>query len=184
MNEECDDGNMLDGDGCSSSCLYEFCGDGVLQEPLGETCDDANTTPLDGCDSVCQLESRVRLFGNPEGGQIFFTVQGVALSINTVDAMTLELAVQSMALAVQQDTTLQVLGISASSIGRSLITNGEITDLSTTDPGITFTHGPYTVPTMGTLGSLVLCGLLMGFGAWEMHRRRTSPQRCSLENVR
>lgn len=28
IQEECDDGNLLDGDGCSNSCIMETCGDG------------------------------------------------------------------------------------------------------------------------------------------------------------
>lgn len=27
--EECDDGNTVDDDGCNSSCMNEYCGDGV-----------------------------------------------------------------------------------------------------------------------------------------------------------
>ncbi|MBI2082017.1 MAG: S8 family serine peptidase [Deltaproteobacteria bacterium] len=63
--EGCDDGNTLDGDGCSSSCQTEaICGDGLLSE--GEECDDGNTeleacvyglTSCDVCDSTCHLRS-------------------------------------------------------------------------------------------------------------------------------
>jgi cysteine-rich repeat protein len=31
LSEECDDGNTLDGDHCSSVCKWEYCGDGVVQ---------------------------------------------------------------------------------------------------------------------------------------------------------
>ena len=45
--EECDDGNNLDGDGCSSQCTIEpYCGDGNLDE--GEECDDGNLIDGDG----------------------------------------------------------------------------------------------------------------------------------------
>jgi cysteine-rich repeat protein len=37
--EQCDDGNLIDGDGCSSQAKYEYCGDGVLQLGLGEQCE-------------------------------------------------------------------------------------------------------------------------------------------------
>jgi cysteine-rich repeat protein len=39
--EECDDGNRDNLDGCSAYCQYEvgFCGDGILQELLGEQCE-------------------------------------------------------------------------------------------------------------------------------------------------
>lgn len=56
--EECDDGNSVDGDGCSADCKIEHkapcCGDYVLD--LGEQCDDGNTTSGDGCSATCQLE--------------------------------------------------------------------------------------------------------------------------------
>lgn len=52
--EECDDGNTVSGDGCSSGCKKEFCGDGVVQS--GEQCDDGNNTNGDGCDSTCHRE--------------------------------------------------------------------------------------------------------------------------------
>ena len=68
--EECDDGNILNRDGCSDSCTVEEgwscetlnaiseceedCGDGF---PVGsETCDDGNVEDGDGCDKNCQAE--------------------------------------------------------------------------------------------------------------------------------
>ncbi len=55
--EQCDDGNNLDGDGCSSVCLIEtgsVCGNLLTEE--GEECDDGNTESGDGCTNVCDLE--------------------------------------------------------------------------------------------------------------------------------
>lgn len=57
--EDCDDGNNLDNDGCSSTCLNEgtdapLCGNGVLD--LGEECDDGNTNSGDGCSARCLRE--------------------------------------------------------------------------------------------------------------------------------
>ena len=56
--EQCDDGNLADGDGCSSTCMTELgsavCGNGVLE--AGEDCDDGNSTDGDGCSSGCRLE--------------------------------------------------------------------------------------------------------------------------------
>jgi cysteine-rich repeat protein len=54
--ETCDDGNTVDGDGCSHRCIIEACGDGLVQFGLGETCDDGNTVSGDGCDSTCHVE--------------------------------------------------------------------------------------------------------------------------------
>lgn len=52
--EECDDGNIRSGDGCSSVCLAESCGDGIVQS--NESCDDGNTDDSDGCSSSCLHE--------------------------------------------------------------------------------------------------------------------------------
>jgi cysteine-rich repeat protein len=53
--EACDDGNLFDGDGCSSVCTDEaMCGNGTVD--AGEGCDDGNTTNGDGCSAVCQVE--------------------------------------------------------------------------------------------------------------------------------
>ena len=56
--EQCDDDNALAGDGCDPSCRTEdICGNGVLDEALGEECDDFNTLDGDGCDRDCRLEA-------------------------------------------------------------------------------------------------------------------------------
>ncbi len=49
--EECDDGNLVNGDGCDNVCYLEVCGNGVLQ--INEECDDANLVNGDSCDSLC-----------------------------------------------------------------------------------------------------------------------------------
>jgi cysteine-rich repeat protein len=58
--EQCDDGNTVDGDGCSANCTVETpppppcCGNGIVEQ--GETCDDGNTVDGDGCSSTCTIE--------------------------------------------------------------------------------------------------------------------------------
>jgi len=53
--EQCDDGNNIDGDGCSADCLSEaYCGNNVVE--IGEECDDGNDRGGDGCTSTCQRE--------------------------------------------------------------------------------------------------------------------------------
>lgn len=55
--EECDDGNLIGGDGCSPLCETEgACGDGRVQAP--EQCDDGNLRAGDGCDPSCRREGR------------------------------------------------------------------------------------------------------------------------------
>ena len=62
--EQCDDGNILSGDGCSATCLLEgrpplafplqVCGNMILEAP--EQCDDGNIVGMDGCSSACTVE--------------------------------------------------------------------------------------------------------------------------------
>jgi cysteine-rich repeat protein len=57
--EECDDGNTRDFDGCSADCLLErgTCGDGVVEQALGEQCEPSTHDPSlpYGCDNTCHL---------------------------------------------------------------------------------------------------------------------------------
>ena len=53
--EECDDGNLMDGDGCSVNCEIDpICGNEHREE--GEECDDGNLVDGDGCSADCWLE--------------------------------------------------------------------------------------------------------------------------------
>jgi cysteine-rich repeat protein len=61
--EECDDGNSISGDGCSNTCSFELCGDGVINEGLGEECDDGNNNPDDGC-TKCKRDPILAVCGN------------------------------------------------------------------------------------------------------------------------
>ena len=63
--EQCDDGNLEDGDGCSAICQIEegenppaepVCGNGILEEEEG--CDDGNIEDGDGCSSTCTIEEQ------------------------------------------------------------------------------------------------------------------------------
>jgi fibro-slime domain-containing protein len=69
--EQCDDGNALPGDGCSTFCRLEpicpaaggacttACGDGLLlaaDKASGQECDDGDTIDGDGCSSKCKVE--------------------------------------------------------------------------------------------------------------------------------
>ena len=70
--EVCDDGNRIDGDGCSRDCYgysgwecvenergksecTQVCGNGVLEIEKGEECDDGNQEWDDGCSLFCQV---------------------------------------------------------------------------------------------------------------------------------
>lgn len=69
LGEDCDDGNVGNGDGCSARCLLEGsnfnfkCGDGGALDP-GEDCDDNNTVNGDGCSAACLHEGSITTCGN------------------------------------------------------------------------------------------------------------------------
>ena len=49
--EECDDGNLVNDDGCTNQCTQPRCGDAIAQ--LGEECDDGNVLDSDACLTGC-----------------------------------------------------------------------------------------------------------------------------------
>ena len=81
--EQCDDNDVVSGDGCSSSCQVEsgwtcvgqpsvcsvispaVCGDGLIEG--AEQCDDNNLieSPADGCDASCNIDSGWQCVGEP-----------------------------------------------------------------------------------------------------------------------
>jgi len=75
--ETCDDGNNVNGDGCSATCQVEngytctgspstctaICSDGIVTG--GEQCDDGNLTSGDGCDASCVVEVGYQCTGSP-----------------------------------------------------------------------------------------------------------------------
>ncbi|MCY1022177.1 DUF4215 domain-containing protein [Pyxidicoccus sp. MSG2] len=53
--ESCDDGNIIDGDGCSRNCeSAEACGNGIMDVAANELCDDGDTEGGDGCSADCK----------------------------------------------------------------------------------------------------------------------------------
>ncbi len=71
--EECDDRNMRDFDGCSADCLLEtgYCGDGIVQQLLGEQCEQS-TVPAGltyTCDGRCHFLSSLCGNGTVDPGE-------------------------------------------------------------------------------------------------------------------
>ncbi len=80
--EQCDDGNTVNGDGCSSkgiiepgyrcptpgkACVAAACGDGI--RAYGEECDDGNTKNGDGCNARCRIEDGAICSSNSIGSK-------------------------------------------------------------------------------------------------------------------
>jgi cysteine-rich repeat protein len=50
--EECDDGNEINGDECTNACRFATCGDSIIGPD--EDCDDGNSSNLDSCTNDCE----------------------------------------------------------------------------------------------------------------------------------
>jgi cysteine-rich repeat protein len=66
--EQCDDGNLKSGDGCSRDCgSLEICGNGIIDGIRMEQCDDGIAgLSGDGCSSSCTVEAEVWVNVDPE----------------------------------------------------------------------------------------------------------------------
>ena len=55
LGEACDDGNIVDGDGCNRTCTsIEICGNQIVDVAREEVCDDGNVIDRDGCSGNCK----------------------------------------------------------------------------------------------------------------------------------
>lgn len=54
--EDCDDGNRVETDACTSGCIDATCGDGILRAEV-EDCDDGNGADDDACTNACRMAS-------------------------------------------------------------------------------------------------------------------------------
>jgi cysteine-rich repeat protein len=63
--EECDDADGDDGDGCLTSCISAYCGDGVVDATSAEECDDMNLDESDSC--IMEIDA-IGQIGDVENG--------------------------------------------------------------------------------------------------------------------
>jgi spore coat protein A len=111
-----------------------LCGDGAVD--ASEECDDGNLAALDGCNASCDVEEFLELVGTAQGGRIDVTVDGVLISVNVSPGETLAQVLQALADAINANPTLQAAGVTASVQGKRLVTNGNLTTVTITDPGL------------------------------------------------
>jgi cysteine-rich repeat protein len=52
--EECDDGNQVETDACTTLCKAPACGDGYVQPGAGEQCDDGDQDATNACTPLCK----------------------------------------------------------------------------------------------------------------------------------
>ena len=64
-NEQCDDGNLINGDGCTSNCAAEYCGDGIINRNElcdqgsgnGDICIPGYASTCEYCDTDCNIQT-------------------------------------------------------------------------------------------------------------------------------
>ncbi len=110
------------------------CGNGVT-EP-GEECDDGNLDRGDGCSPSCGRENLLEIFGFARGGEVRVTIEGVPIVVATAARQRPAQVVSSLADAINNDPVFQEGDVYAGARGNVLATNGTITDLVISDPGL------------------------------------------------
>lgn len=152
------------------------CGNGLAANACGEGCDDGNTSGGDGCSALCQAEGvtgQVTFSGIGQGGSIEITISGVALSVTTFAGDSSITVASRIADAINNDLTLQGMGVSATySVSRVDVIAGTVDTATSTDPGIQLSGG--TIPAL-SLPGVVLLALLLA--AILLHRLRRSSLR-------
>ena len=108
-------------------------------------------------------------FGTAHGGTIDFTVNGVALQVITIAGQTADQVAAAVAAAINGNTTLASMGVTASANGSQVTTNGTITSVTNNDPGIT--QDLPTIPTVSFWGAAALVGMLAATGILTGRRR-------------
>jgi cysteine-rich repeat protein len=144
------------------------CGNGDL-EPT-EECDDGNAIAGDGCYPTCEFEDLVSFYGEGEGGAVNLTVSGVPLSVPTSLGDTPPEVATAVAGAINANSTLQNLGITAVAQGNGVVTNGTYDVVTITDPGLSTSAA--SIPALSPGGLAGLAALLLATAAVALRRRR------------
>jgi len=114
-----------------------LCGDAVL-DPL-EACDDGNQNNLDGCTTTCAIEEFTEFEGvasGTGGGRVELVIAGELIRVNTSSGDTGAQVAAALAAAINANSTLQALGISATAVGGRVVVDAEITSVNVRDNGL------------------------------------------------
>jgi len=116
------------------------CGDAEIDVPA-ETCDDGGLGSYDGCSARCRIEEFIELGGVATGGStVDATISGEVVSIATTAGQTAAQAALALAAQINANTSLLLLGVSATAIGnRVVVEEGDVTDVQVNDLGLVAT---------------------------------------------
>lgn len=102
----------------------------------------------------------LQLFGTGEGGSVQLSVSGVVISVVTGPGATPAQVVAALAAAIDADPTLAALAINALATGNRLETNGDISNVSIADAGLS--SAPTAMPGLpGPASALLAAALLL-----------------------
>jgi cysteine-rich repeat protein len=141
--EACDDGNLIDGDGCDRNCTVSQCGNGIAAGD--EVCDDGNLIDGDGCESTC--------VGTGSGSYEATADAMIRISPQTTDAST----------NYGTRPELFTFGSSFGTIARSLIAF----DLSAVPVGPPIVSAHLHVRMVGQAGTDYFVGVHEVLGPWS-----------------
>jgi cysteine-rich repeat protein len=127
-----------------------MCGDGVVD--WDEECDDGNLDDWDGCSASCESEDMWSFRGSAEGGSIFFIVDGVQLEVITVPGWTAGDVAAAVAAEILANATLLAQGVVVQVNGVGVSTNGTVTGVVVTDPGIDHIGQTLHIPNLPVQG--------------------------------
>jgi polyvinyl alcohol dehydrogenase (cytochrome) len=143
------------------------CGDAALDP--GEECDDGNADDDDACWSDCEISDQLLLTGFAQGGSVRVIVDGVTLTVNTSAGASAASVNAQIAAAIQGNAALAARGVEFLAPANRLRTNGTLTGLLITDPGLV--AGP-PLPALPLLGAAAAAGALAALGAARSAKRR------------
>ena len=131
--DDCDDGNLINGDGCSNTCEVEpgyqctgapsrcaRCGNGRLE--VDEACDDGNLVAGDGCSEACQVEDDVTVWTNSWSWE---ALEATSTTFVSVADMELPASGEPQLVFVSGIVT----GDDTSRVDVQLLLDGEVVDL-------------------------------------------------------
>jgi polyvinyl alcohol dehydrogenase (cytochrome) len=134
----------------SGTVSCQMCGDGVVD--WDEECDDGNLDDWDGCSASCESEDMWSFRGSAEGGSIFFIVDGVQLEVITVPGWTAGDVAAAVAAEILANATLLAQGVVVQVDGVGVSTNGTVTGVVVTDPGIDHIGQTLHIPNLPVQG--------------------------------
>jgi cysteine-rich repeat protein len=141
-----------------------LCGNGFTAAGCGETCDDGNALGGDGCSNTCQLEGVTALAifsGVAAGGSIALSVSGVAVGVPTTAGDSSADVAAAVAAAINSESSLQGLGVTAVAVLDGLyVLGGAIDGAASSDPGIQVQLAA-AVRALGPTGVIALAAVLL-----------------------